>query len=153
MAGHLETAAKPAVISDHTRTQQAHSNVRQLEKQMQQTLSKVVRLREQLVDAEATLRTVRDQVNLAGAGYKASLAALQGSHKSEEEPQATVGSFKLEDLVADTVDLSKFIDCSHILEDLSIEAEVEACDLEQFQKRKEELSSGVTKLARDLFAQ
>ncbi|CAK0863577.1 unnamed protein product, partial [Prorocentrum cordatum] len=152
VARRLE-AAKPRAMSDHTRTQQAHSHVRRLEKQMGQTLSKVVHVCEQRVDAEATLRTVRNQVNQADADYKASLAALQGSHKSEEEPQATVGSFKLEDLVACFADLSKFIGCSHIMEDLSVEAEAEASDLEQFQKRKEELSSGVTTPAREMPAQ
>eukprot|EP00959_Pyramimonas_sp_CCMP1952_P048076 1003641-Pyramimonas_sp.AAC.1 len=40
-----------------------------------------------------------------------------------------------------------------MLEDLTTDNDVDAADLEQFQKRKEDLSSGVTKLARDLFAQ
>eukprot|EP00959_Pyramimonas_sp_CCMP1952_P255529 5337423-Pyramimonas_sp.AAC.1 len=88
MARHMEAAAKPAFMSDHTRMQQL----------MEQTLSNVARLREQLLDAEATLRTVEDQVNQADADYKASLAVLRGSHKSEEQPLVTVGSFKLEDL-------------------------------------------------------
>eukprot|EP00959_Pyramimonas_sp_CCMP1952_P048504 1012577-Pyramimonas_sp.AAC.1 len=40
-----------------------------------------------------------------------------------------------------------------MLEDLTTDNDVDASDLEQFQKRREDLSSGVTKLARDLFAQ
>eukprot|EP00959_Pyramimonas_sp_CCMP1952_P207835 4347132-Pyramimonas_sp.AAC.1 len=50
---------------------------------MEQTLNKVVRLREQLADAEATLRAVRDQVNQADADDKAPPVVLQGSHKSD----------------------------------------------------------------------
>ncbi|CAK0813631.1 unnamed protein product, partial [Prorocentrum cordatum] len=111
MAKHLEAAAKPVVISDHVRMQQAHSTARKLEKQMEQQLGR-----------QSEMRT---------------------------QPM----SLNLEELVAGTVDFSKLIDCSHMLEDLTTDNDVGASDLEQFQKRKEDLSSRVTKLARDLFAQ
>ncbi|CAK0904509.1 unnamed protein product [Prorocentrum cordatum] len=152
MAKHLEAAAKPVVVSDHTRRQQAHSMVRKLEKQMEQQLGRVTRLREQLVEAEASLRSLRVHLDQADLDYKQTLAALQGPPQPTEERTQSI-SFKLEDLVAGDVDFAKIIDCSHMLEDLTTDNDVDVADLEQFQKRKEDLSSGVTKLARDLFAQ
>ncbi|CAK0876147.1 unnamed protein product, partial [Prorocentrum cordatum] len=151
MAKHLEAAAKPAVVSDHTKMQQAHALVRKLEKQMEHQLGRVTRLREQLIEAEASLRTSRAHLDQADMDYKETLAALQGPPQPLEKAHPI--SFKLEDLVAGDVDFAKIIDCSHMLEDLTTDYDVDAADLEQFQKRKEDLSSGVTKLARDLFAQ
>ncbi|CAK0788082.1 unnamed protein product, partial [Prorocentrum cordatum] len=152
MAKHLEAAAKPVVVSDHTRMQQAHSMVRKLEKQMEQQLGRVTRLREQLVEAEASLRSLRVHLDQADLDYKQTLAALQGPPQPTGERTQSI-SFKLEDLVAGDVDFAKIIDCSHMLEDLTTDNDVDVADLEQFQKRKGDLSSGATKLARDLFAQ
>eukprot|EP00959_Pyramimonas_sp_CCMP1952_P402781 8440373-Pyramimonas_sp.AAC.1 len=64
--------------------QQAHSAVRKLGKQMEQQLGRVTRLREQLVEAEVSLRSLRDQVDQADLDYKQSLAALQGPSQQSE---------------------------------------------------------------------
>eukprot|EP00959_Pyramimonas_sp_CCMP1952_P441735 9248067-Pyramimonas_sp.AAC.1 len=64
--------------------QQAHSTGRKLEKQMEQTLGRLTRLREQLMEAEVSLRSLRDQVDQAGLDYKQSLAALQGPSQQSE---------------------------------------------------------------------
>eukprot|EP00959_Pyramimonas_sp_CCMP1952_P061129 1277441-Pyramimonas_sp.AAC.1 len=68
---------------------------------MEQQLGRVTRLREQLLKAEVSLRSLRGQVGQADLDYKQSLAALQGpSQQSEVRTQPM--SFKLEELVAGT---------------------------------------------------
>eukprot|EP00959_Pyramimonas_sp_CCMP1952_P424538 8891936-Pyramimonas_sp.AAC.1 len=66
---------------------------------MEQQLGRVTRLREQLVEAEASLRSLRVHLDQADLDYKQTLAALQGPPQPTGERTQSI-SFKLEDLVA-----------------------------------------------------